>query len=149
MSLHQQTNIYYTDLFYLREQLHSYLDVFELHQSRLLSYIPFSLASEIIEEKLGLITALDFVLWETLPSRISNSSKFNPLRIYWLNHDQVHQCTSAYEIMELLISVELKIMNCCSESLISKNSEDNSIQVLIGILKLAYERSKKLAEVLK
>ena len=121
-------------LFYLREQLHNYLDVIENNSYHLNKHFRKGVLNELINEKLEVIYALDIQIKELLKYPFYESCCFKPISEHWIKEKLVAQVRNNAEAKFVLDMFESELLLWASKKIVSATVDTISYNIVLEIL---------------
>ena len=129
-------------IFFLREQLHNYLDIFEKNLDNITKYMNYQDVTWLLKTKSLMVRMAEKQFNHCLNSPVEDASVFRPPCHMWLNSSEVNECCNSDLMREVLLTFDKKVMVWCYLIMVH---EDVSIR-LSGFLLKMIEHSKSNAD---
>lgn len=120
-------------IFFLREQLHSYLDVFEESQHEISQQIGCQNAMVLLNTKRFMVRLAEKQFLGFRNVGVADASKFHPLVKSWLAASEIKESGNAVALKEALITFDKKVMAWCYLCMVN---EDTDIELSGFLLKM-------------
>lgn len=113
-------------IFFLREQLHNFLDIFEENLYEIAKHIEYDNAIMLLETKRLMVRLVEKQLELYLNAPIEDASVFHPPKQFWLDISEIHEGRNSELIKSTLLTFDKKIM---AWSYLLLVNEDTSIEL--------------------
>lgn len=146
MKNHSPSTLFF-GIFYLREQLHTYMDVFTKYQYKISCFLGSENVDLILKEKKRILKEVDRVFWQMKYAPIRNPAIFAPLKNPWLTERQLEHCNAKESMVELFLETDRDLMKWCCWFLTEQPDASKTSRLLLEIIDLTKAESKLLFEI--
>lgn len=144
MALIENTPSIFSKLFHIREQTHSFLDIFESNQFKIEKYLSLPISLVIQSEKSWALSEMENYIWQLDCKDARKSTLCTPLKKYWLSAQGMARAYNRKSILTLFMQFENELKKSCIDCLISEKKSEDCAVFLLSFLKMTHHRFKCL-----
>jgi len=100
-------------MFFLREQLNTYIDIFENQKPHLTKHLGHETISDLLENKRLILGLAENKYEKLLNAGIQDAALFHPPEQMWMELHDIDSCRNAQCLVQLLLEFDQKVMEWC------------------------------------
>jgi len=124
-------------VFFLREQLHTYVDILEIHHHHISKHVGYKTVASLLENKRLMLGLSENRLSTLMEERVKAIELFHPFKEIWLHKDVIYHSRSSVQIRGLLQEFDKFMMAWCYLFITDEHTDVDETGYLLTMIRYA------------